>query len=161
MQKAAFHSAWVLDRAQATGTGATLDTFPWWSFTKTVLAIAALRLVEVGKLELDAPLPHKRYTLRQLLLHRAGVPNYGRLEAYHEAVAKGEDAWPRARLLDAVSADTLDFEPGTAWSYSNVGYLFVRDAIEEAAGLPLGETLREWVLEPLGLASVRTRYEAH
>jgi D-alanyl-D-alanine carboxypeptidase len=155
MQMAVFHSGWVLDGAPATGAGAILDTFPWWSFTKTVLAIAALRLVEVGKLELDATLPRKRYTLRQLLLHRAGVPNYGRLEAYHEAVAKGEDAWPRARLLDAVSADTLDFEPGTGWSYSNVGYLFVRDAIEEAAGLPLGETLREWVLEPLGLVSVR------
>jgi CubicO group peptidase (beta-lactamase class C family) len=57
MQRAAFHSAWVLDDTPATGAGAMLDTFPWWSFTKTVLAIAALRLGEVGKLELDAPLP--------------------------------------------------------------------------------------------------------
>ena len=86
----------------------------------------------LGTLELDAPRPHKRYTLRQLLLHRAGVPNYGGLEAYHEAVSRGEDAWPRERLFEAVNAERLDFEPGTRWNYSNVGYLFVRDAIEEA-----------------------------
>lgn len=152
---AAFHSAWVLDDEPPTGAGASLECFPWWSFTKTVLAIAALRLVEAGKLDLDAPRPHKPYSLRQLLLHRAGIPNYGRLEAYHEAVARGEDAWPRASLLEAVRADALDFEPGTGWNYSNVGYLFVRDAIEEAAGLPLVEALDMWVLASLDLESVR------
>jgi CubicO group peptidase (beta-lactamase class C family) len=155
MQTAAFHSAWIIDDTTATGSGACRSLFPWWSFTKTVLAAAALRLVEVGKLELDAPRPHRPYTLRQLLLHRAGVPNYGRLEAYHEAVANGEDAWPRARLLELIGAHDLEFEPGTRWNYSNVGCLFVRDAIEEAAGMPLGEALRRWVLGPLDLASVR------
>lgn len=155
MRMVTFHSAWVVDGAPATSTDAILAPFPWWSFTKTVLAIAALRLIECGKLELDTPRPHEPYTLRQLLLHRAGVPNYGKLVAYHEAVARGEDAWPRARLLEAVSAEKLDFEPGTRWNYSNVGYLFVRDAIEEAAGLPLGEALHQWVLAPLDLAAVR------
>src|SRR5262249_20155592 len=129
-----FHSAWIVNDEPATGSGAFHELFPWWSFTKTAIAIAALRLVEVGKLELDTPRPHEPYTLRQLLLHRAGVPNYGRLNAYHEAVASGEDAWPRARLLQAVNVDQLDFEPGERWNYSNVGYLFARDAIEEAAG---------------------------
>lgn len=152
---AAFHSAWIVDDEPPTGTGAFLQCFPWWSFTKTVLAIAALRLVEAGKLELDALRPDKPYSLRQLLLHRAGVPNYGRLEAYHQAVAKGEDAWPRASLLEAVRADTLDFEPGTGWNYSNIGYLFVRDAIEEASGLPLDRALDAWVLAALDLPSVR------
>lgn len=155
MQIAAFHSAWVVDEAAPTGIGAIRRLFPWWSLTKTVLAVAALRLVEAGKLELDAPRPDKRYSLRQLLLHRAGVPNYGRLAAYHEAVARGDDAWPRERLLEAVNAEQLDFEPGTHWNYSNTGYLFVRDAIEEAAGLPLGKALHEFVLAPLNLSSVR------
>lgn len=150
-----FHSAWAVDGAPATSTDAILHVFPWWSFTKTVLAIAALRLVEGGKLELDTPRPHRPYTLRQLLLHRAGVPNYGGLAAYHEAVGRGEDAWPRARLLEAVNAENLDFEPGTRWKYSNVGYLFVRDAIEEAAGLPLGKALHQLVLAPLNLPAVR------
>src|SRR5206468_911675 len=97
--------------------------FPWWSFTKTVIAAAALRLVEQGQLNLDALRPGKPYTLHQLLNHRAGVPNYGRLAAYHQAVAGGEGAWSRERLLQAVDADRLDFQPGAGWSYSNVGYM--------------------------------------
>ena len=159
MGERSFHSAWLTGEAQVRVEGAAFALFPWWSFTKTVLAVAAMRLVEAGKLELDALRPGKPYSLRQLLTHRAGVPNYGKLDAYHEAVARGEDAWSRERLLAAVDADHLDFAPGTAWSYSNVGYLFVRDAVEEAAGLPLADALREWVIAPLGLGSVRLAVE--
>jgi CubicO group peptidase (beta-lactamase class C family) len=159
MEGRSIHAAWLVGDAPVRVAGAAFAVFPWWSFTKTVLAVAAMRLVEQGRLELDAPRPGRPYSLRQLLTHRAGVPNYGRLEAYHEAVARGEDAWSRQRLLEAVDSDRLDFAPGTAWSYSNVGYLFVRDAIEEAAGLPLGEALRDLVLDPLGLDAVRLASE--
>jgi len=155
MQERAFHSAWIVGDAPVRVAGEAAAVLPWWSFTKTVLAVAAMRLVEQGRLDLDAPRPGKPYTLRQLLAHRAGVPNYGRLAAYHQAVARGDDAWSRERLLAAVDADRLDFEPGTAWNYSNVGYLFAREAVEEAAGLPLAEALRELVLAPLGLHAVR------
>jgi CubicO group peptidase (beta-lactamase class C family) len=155
MGEHAYHAAWLTSDAPLRATGSAFAIFPWWSFTKTVLAVAAMRLVEAGKLDLDAPLPGKPYTLRQLLTHRSGAPNYGKLDAYHEAVARGEDAWSRERLLEAVHADRLDFEPGTAWSYSNIGYLFARDAMEEAAGLPLAEALRALVLDPLGLDRVR------
>ena len=46
---------------------------PWWSFTKTILAAASLRLVAQGRLELDKPVAGKPYTLRYLLQHRAGL----------------------------------------------------------------------------------------
>jgi CubicO group peptidase (beta-lactamase class C family) len=49
---------------------------PWWSFTKLVIATAALRVVELGSLELDAPISRESYTLRQLLQHEAGLPDY-------------------------------------------------------------------------------------
>jgi CubicO group peptidase (beta-lactamase class C family) len=159
MGERAFHSAWITDDAPMGVAGEAFALFPWWSFTKTVIAVAAMRLVEAGRLKLDEPRPGKPFTLRQLLTHRAGVPNYGKLAAYHEAVARGEDAWPRERLLEAVDADRFDFLPGTAWAYSNVGYLYARDAVEEAAGLPLGRALREWVLDPLGLDQVRLATE--
>ena len=42
---------------------------PWWSFTKTVIAAAALVLVRDGKLLLDTPVTGKPFTLRQLLQH--------------------------------------------------------------------------------------------
>ena len=54
---------------------------PWWSVTKTVTAAAVLALVGEGRLDLDAPLAGRAYTLRQLLQHRAGLRDYGPLPA--------------------------------------------------------------------------------
>lgn len=155
METGQFHSAWIVEDGAVATSGAAEAIFPWWSFTKTVIAVAALRLVEQGRLDLDALRPGKSYSLRQLLNHRAGVPNYGRLPAYHEAVARGDDAWSRERLLQAVDADRLDFAPGSGWSYSNVGYMFAGDAICEATGLSLCETLDALVIRPLELPSAR------
>jgi CubicO group peptidase (beta-lactamase class C family) len=155
MRSRSFHSAWVTAEGRQGSVGAASSLFPWWSFTKTAIAAAALRLAELGRLELDAALPGKPDTLRQLLQHRAGVPNYGGLRAYHDAVARGDAPWSRERLLGAVGADRLDFEPGTGWAYSNVGYLFVREAIEAAAGLPLGAALEALVLRPAAVSSAR------
>jgi len=132
---------------------------PWWSFGKTVLAAAALRLVAEGRLCLDEPVGRRPFTLRHLLQHRAGLPEYGRLAAYHADVAAGGPPWPRDRLLREVAADTLVFEPGQGWAYSNVGYLLVRDLVEEATGLALGVALDRLVLGPLGVAGVRVVHE--
>lgn len=128
---------------------------PWWSFTKTALAACALRLAAAGVLALDAPMAGRPYTLRQLLQHRAGVPNYGMLAAYREAVARGDAPWPVEELLDRVAADRLLFAPGAGWAYSNVGYFYIRQAIEAAAACDIGAALRRHLFDPLGLASVR------
>ena len=63
---------------------------PWWSFTKTVMAAAALVLVARGRLDLDGPVPGRPFVLRHLLQHTAGIASYGGLAAYHEAVGRGE-----------------------------------------------------------------------
>ncbi len=143
-----FHTAWISSDGSEGFSGSPAGLFPWWSFTKTALAICALRLVEDKRLDLDTPRPGKTFTLRQLLQHRAGVPDYGSLNAYHDAVARNDAAWSRAHLLEAAGADRLDFSPGTGWAYSNIGYLFVGDAIEDASGLDLATALRVFVLEP-------------
>lgn len=124
---------------------------PWWSFTKTAIAAACLALVRDGALHLEAPLPNRPYSLRQLLQHRAGLPEYGELPAYHEAVARGDEPWPVASLLERVGADRLRYEPGTGWGYSNVGYLIARQLLEDATGQGLDEALRSLVLAPLGV----------
>lgn len=127
---------------------------PWWSYGKTVLAGAALALVAQGRLQLDQTLRGKPFTLRQLLQHRAGLPDYGALRAYHAAVAGGEHPWPVAEMLRRVQADTPAFEPGRGWGYSNVGYLLVRTLVEQAADAPLGLALERLVFGPLGVAGV-------
>jgi D-alanyl-D-alanine carboxypeptidase len=128
---------------------------PWWSFTKTALATAALQLVARGECRLDERIDGRPYTLRQLLQHRAGVPDYGDLASYHEAVRRGEKPWTVDQLLEHVAADRLGFDPGNGWRYSNVGYLFVRRLIERATGRDIDSALRHLVFDALGLDSVR------
>ncbi len=85
---------------------------PWWSVTKTVIAAAALALVQEKRLTLDEPLAGRPYTLRHLLQHRAGVADYGPLANYHQAVAAGDDPWPASVLLERTDAARLRYEPG-------------------------------------------------
>lgn len=127
---------------------------PWWSLTKTAIAAAALALVGDGRLALDEPLHSRPYTLRQLLQHTAGVPEYGALAAYHEAVSRRDAPWSVEELLRRVVADRLLFEPGRGWTYSNVGYLFVRRLIENEMGKRFDTALRRLVFEPLGVPEV-------
>ncbi len=129
--------------------------FPWWSVAKTVLATCALQLVGRGRLSLDDPVEDAPYSLRQLLQHRAGVPDYGGLDAYQQAVAQGDAPWPVDELLDRAQVGRLDFAPGQGWNYSNIGYLMVRRIVEQAFDAPVDVAMKELVFDPLGISSVR------
>ncbi len=145
----------IVDEAGRLTTDGILNPVPWWSFTKTVLAIAALRLVETGALSLDEPVAGARYSLAQLLRHEAGLPDYGDLARYHEDVAAGRPPWPIERLLAAVDADRPRYSPGLGWAYSNIGYLLVGQLIEAATGQDLGRALTDLVFKPANLQSAR------
>ncbi len=132
---------------------------PWWSFGKTVLASAALALVAQGRIPLDEALRNRPFTLRQLLQHTAGVRSYSSLSAYHAAVAAGKMPWPVEDMLRRSGADTLMHEPGQGWAYSNIGYLFVRELIEESLDAPLDVALERFVFGPLGIAGVTVARE--
>ena len=80
-----FSSTLLLGASESADTGGS-RLFPYWSFTKTVIAICALMLAERGVVDLDEALPRQSFTLRQLLNHTAGLPDYGTLPAYHQAV---------------------------------------------------------------------------
>jgi len=128
--------------------------FPWWSITKTVFAAAVLRLADSGRLSLDNFYKDRPYTIRQLLQHTAGLNTYGG-PPYRAAVAAGDPVWPVAELLARVKADRLIFSPGEGWAYSNVGYLFVRQLIEETVDMEIDESLRVHVFEPMGIHRTR------
>lgn len=128
--------------------------FPWWSITKSALAAAVLRLVDQGRADLDQCYQDKSYSIRQLLQHTAGVNTYGGA-AYHQAVASHEPVWSGEEVCRRVESDRLVFEPGQGWSYSNVGYLFVRQFIEQETDLDLNGALSELVFRPMGLQRTR------
>jgi len=128
---------------------------PWWSFTKTVLAAAAVVLVRDGLVSLDEPVEGKSYTLRHLLQHRSGLVNYGGFRPYHAAVERGDDPWPIAELLDRLEADRLRYPAGEGWDYSNIGYWVVGRLIETVTGSRLDEAVQRLVLKPLGVENAR------
>ena len=129
--------------------------FPWWSFTKTAISACALHLVAQGRLDLNETLPGRPYTLRQLLQHRAGVPEYGKLASYHEAVKRGDEPWTVEELTEKVDPTNLDFPPDEGWGYSNVGYLFVRQIIEKTVDDDIGAAIQTLVFDPLDIRTVR------
>jgi D-alanyl-D-alanine carboxypeptidase len=126
-----------------------------YSVTKTYLAVLCLRL----ELELDAPvatwidddrLPSA--TLRQLLNHTSGIPDYGRLPEYGAAVRNSpSEPWSDEELLARPLAAGVDFEPGRGWAYSNTGFLLVRRIVDAAAPDGFAAALDRELLRPLGL----------
>jgi CubicO group peptidase (beta-lactamase class C family) len=79
----------VVERGKVIFENAGAPRSPWWSLSKTALATAALALVQRGELKLDSPLAGRKFTLRHLLRHSAGLPDYGDLADYHLARVSG------------------------------------------------------------------------
>ncbi|MER9349781.1 serine hydrolase domain-containing protein [Mesorhizobium sp. M0227] len=153
-QAAGIHSCWISGDGREGALGDASLLFPYWSFTKTVIAICALKLFEIGGIDLDSRIPGESYTLRQLLNHTSGLPDYGVLKEYQHAVRAGEEPWSRERLLSAALAQGLLFPPGRGWSYSNIGYMLAREHIEAASGRSFACLFEEMIRDPLGLKSV-------
>ena len=135
------------------------------SVTKQFTAAAIMKLSERDKLALDDPLakflpdyPRSQdITLRHLLTHTGGVPNYTDLGRKWQTIVARELAHEE---LMALWVDLpLDFEPGTKWRYSNSGYYLLGMVIEKVAGVSYGEFLRETFFDPLKLT--RTRYDSN
>ncbi|GJL61028.1 MAG: serine hydrolase [Nitrospirales bacterium] len=120
-----------------------------------MIAACVLRLVEQGYINLDDLVKEKPYTLRHLLQHRAGVADYGGLRAYHNSVSRGEQPWPIEELFLRLNVETLLFKPGQKFMYSNIGYCYVRQLMENISGEPFHQCLRRLVFNPLHLKSAR------
>lgn len=131
-----------------------------YSVTKTLIASLVLLLVERGQVALDAAfqaflpaidLPQP-VSVRQLLNHTGGIPDYGGLPAYYAAIkAHPAQPWTDAEFLSATLPGGLAFPPGRGWGYSNIGYLLLRRLVERAFDAPLGAALHEYIFNPLGL----------
>ncbi|MGW0750587.1 serine hydrolase domain-containing protein [Streptomyces sp. NPDC002587] len=93
-------------------------------------------------------------TLRQLLNHTSGLPDYSASEAFLEIIrADPRHRFDSRRLLDFVADQDLLFPPGSRYAYSNSDNIAVALMAEQATGQRYERLLRELVYQPLGLRS--------
>jgi CubicO group peptidase (beta-lactamase class C family) len=132
------------------------------SLTKSFTAAAILALADDGKLSLDDtvgtyvpsfPEPGRSATLRQLLNHTSGIRSMTSLGPRYWAQA-GREIEP-ADLVAIFANEPPDFTPGTAYRYSNSGYVLLGLAVQKASGMPWGAYVAKRLLVPLGLSATR------
>lgn len=134
--------------------------FYLYSITKIFLAVAALRLAEQERLVLDDPvqyvLPETPFaepvTIRQLLNHTGGLPDYGALPEYGRDVRERPgQPWSADEFFARSLRRGFRFAPGAGWAYSNIGMMLVRQAVERTMQRSLRDALDDLVFRPAGL----------
>lgn len=132
------------------------------SINKMFTAVAILQLVERGALSLEdtvgehlpGVLPDtvaEAVTIRHLLTHTSGLQDFlftPQMEARNRAGYRTV-----ADYLPLLADDTLAFEPGTEWGYSNTGYLVLGALLQAVTGEDYYEYIRRTILEPTGMTA--------
>ncbi len=128
------------------------------SVGKQFTSAAVVSLAREGKLSYDdpiakhlreAPRAWRKVTIRHLLTHTSGIPDYtDDLVDFRKDYTEDELARVYARL-------PLQFQPGATWSYSNTGYALLGIIIHRVSGQFYGDYLRDRVFQPLGMRTAR------
>jgi CubicO group peptidase (beta-lactamase class C family) len=153
-----------------TGRPVTQDTpFRLASTAKLFTATAVMRLVEQGRIDLDAPVgrylpaypnPHVRdsVTVGMLLTHTAGLGDIFSDQFLTEA----RPAQTLTQVSQYFATDSLEFAPGSRYGYSNAGFVVLGLIVEAVNRSPFPEAIRDLVLRPAGAkkAGWRSPYEA-
>jgi D-alanyl-D-alanine carboxypeptidase len=131
------------------------------SVTKAFSGALALNLVRAGRLGLDdtigqrlggMPPAWSSVTVRQLLNHTSGLPDYSKSQSFGEQLTndpKGVVA-PQT-VIDWVRAEPLQFAPGTSYEYSNTDNIVVGLIVEAVTGQPYGRSLKTTIFGPAKL----------
>jgi D-alanyl-D-alanine carboxypeptidase len=130
------------------------------SISKQFVSAAVMMLVQDDRIRLDDPIQHYLsdlpsewlgVTVRQLLTHTSGIPDYEEIRTY--------DVY-RFRLtpeeiVQIAHSRPMDFAPGTGWYYSNTGYFLLSMIVERIEGHPLGQVLESRIFGPLQMSQTR------
>jgi len=128
------------------------------SISKLYIAAATVKLVAAKRLSLDDTLDHllpqyagrianaDTITLRMLLRHRSGIPNY-----ITDSQFRWDKATDAAEVLDLVLGKPADFAPDARHSYSNTNYLLIGMILDKTLGYSHNDYIKAEILAPLGL----------
>lgn len=129
------------------------------SISKLYIATATAMLVNDGSLSLDGTLADHspelvgqienadRITLRMMLQHRSGIPNY----VDHPEWLWGETLPDLNAYLEFAIDEPADFEPDSRYRYSNTNYLLIANILDKVLGYSHQQYISNEILEPLGL----------
>ncbi len=136
------------------------------SVLKTFVATAALQQVEAGRLGLDdvltdhlpaaitARIPGAdRITVRMLLAHRAGIPDWVTAQVVQAIVADPGHVWSLDEILTSATSQPTPFPPGEGYAYSNTHYVLLGEIITRVAGRSWRAVVREQVIARAGLTA--------
>lgn len=138
------------------------DIFELASVSKQFTAMIIMMLKEKGKLRYDdlveqyLDIPYKNISIRHLLTHTSGLPDYQDImDKYWDKskVASNKDA---IEYLNKYAPPKL-FEPGEKYEYSNTGYLLLASVAEKASGEDFIELCRRWIFTPLQMTNTNIR----
>jgi len=135
------------------------------SNTKTFVAVVILQLVQEGKITLDEPIETylpgllkgegidaTKITVRQLLQHTSGLPEYTDTVPGETDIFQIRDNYYSTRdLLDVALSKPAAFEPGSQFKYTNTNYIVLSLLAEKVTHRPLAEQITKRITEPLGL----------
>jgi len=135
------------------------------SNTKTFVAVVILQLVQEGKITLDEPIETylpgllkgegidaTKITVRQLLQHTSGLPEYTDTVPGETDIFQIRDNYYSTRdLLDVALSKPAAFEPGSQFRYTNTNYIVLTLLAEKVTHRPLAEQITQRIIEPLGL----------
>src|SRR6187402_443389 len=140
----------------------TSDIFELASVSKQFTAMIIMMLKEKGLLNYDdsvskyLQIPYKGMTIRNLLTHTSGLPDY------QDIMDKYWDKSKVAGNSDCIEylnkyAPPKHFEPGEKYEYSNTGYLLLGSIAEKASGKDFIELCRKWIFRKLKMKSTNIR----
>ena len=134
----------------------TSTSFPILSITKSFTAALILLLEEQGKLALSDKLSKflpeisnsNKVTIRQLLNHSSGLPNYTDPIGIEDSNIVCNPV-PRERIIELFNHKPLEMKPGRYFSYNNTGYYLLGMVIEKLTGKSYEQVIRERIFQPL------------
>lgn len=128
------------------------------SMSKQFTAICVLKLAQEGKLNLQEDIKkylpgyntHGRHiTIENLLTHTNGINDFAsKKEFFKQAILNQSPQ----EVMNSFMNDSLTFEPGTDWGYSNSGYVVAGAIVEKVSGMSLSVYRQQYIFGPLGMS---------
>ena len=128
------------------------------STSKQFTAMAILKLIDDGKLSFSSTMQDvfpgypgfgKSITIQHLLTHQSGIPEINKLpNTDRNRLISDQD-----RLIQSMKIDSLQFAPGTKYTYSNTGFSILAAIVSKVSGMAFEDYMQKEIFDPEGMST--------